>query len=635
MDNSSLGKEKLLNKPLNEFGKRFLEEMFARYHDKTTNEFHDSNFEPTEHIILTDKEYEFVDKKVETTLGLLFFNRFTLEKTGIIKSTGYWNEPLNSHGMEDLMDIIVGLLIGDIITAQQYGNFIDNRDKLNFWSEAPLSASISPTLVKPMHDVNKRKDELFEQYKDELNSDDPVEQVMACSKIEKELMQMVRANLKDDTGRNMYESGTVNLDNNYKVINVMRGAVFNPSTKRYDIVKSSLMEGIKKGDKPAFSNSITAGAYPSAVGTAEAGAMAKIILALLQSERVDTDPKSDCGTKSTIPITITSKNKRYVLFRYINENGKNVYLDFKNIKNYIGKTVDMYSPQGCLNKSICSKCSGKVYQNLNATNVGLLATPFTQKLLNLKLKSKHDLSVSAAVIPLEKTFLNRNDHAYIDRGFLKNKNIMKLYIPKMLEEMNGFFREETMVYCMGIFPVKFFNANDAELLSTLMIVPSMLEFNIYSDIQETEEFYIITYDPDSLVCSMAIQQNVLNVQFFINQIYLFSKTPQIPYNLLTDLIFKCFELNNVDLETPSIIYELLARRVCRSGNKSFASVYGKNINVDQMSYEKKRFRETVHEAGVLQSIVFQDANTGMNKGLASTLNGLEPEDTPLEKIIRS
>ena len=104
---------------------------------------------------------------------------------------------------------------------------------------------------------------------------------------------------------------------------------------------------------------------------------------------------------------------------------------------------------------------------------------------------------------------------------------------------------------------------------------------------------------------------------------------------MTEMMFRCLEINNIDLTGPSISYELLARRVCRSGNKSFSTVYGKNNQVDQMSYTKLRFREAVQQSGVLQGILFQDISTSMNKGLAMTLNGKESTPTPLEKVIRA
>jgi hypothetical protein len=632
---ASLAKEKILNTDISGITKTFLEEMFASYHDKETNQFRQSTFVPTEVIDLSSNEYKWVKGTVTTTTGMLLFNRYILERTGIIEHLGYWNTPIDKKGLNTLTAEVNNLAILDKITIQQLGDYIDSRDRLGFWCASFLSVSITPSLIRPMDNVNKRKAELFKQYEADIKSNNPVVQTMAVNKIEKELMGIVRENLKQDSGYDLYRSGDGNLDNNYKTINVMRGSVFNNSTNRYDVVENSLMNGVQKKDIPAFANSVLAGAYPSAVGTADAGYMAKIILALLQSEHIDPNPNSDCGTSSTIPLTITKNNTKYALFRYINDNGKKVLTDLHNINNYIGKTVQMYSPQCCERDAICGKCAGRVFHNLGVTNVGLLVTQVTQKMLNLKLKSKHDLSQNAGIIPQEYLFLDKNNFCTVENGIMINKTKVKFFIPRLLEELDEFSREPTVISCMGIFPVKFYDKDDNEILSTMMIVPASLNFNLYNDVQEDIDNYIITYDPGSEICSLGIQKSVANVEFFINQIYLYSKSPQVPYNLMTEMMFRCLDINGIDLTGPSITYELLARRVCRSGDHSFATTFGRNPGVDQMSYTKLPFRSAVQQAGVLQGILFQDISRSMNVGLSQTLNGKKPQTTPLESIIKA
>ena len=634
---ASIAKDKVLKADIKDIGKTFIENMFAGYHDRETGQFHDPPFVPTEVISLKKEEYEWVDGSISTTVGMLLFNRYILERTGIIQHLGYWNNPIDKKGLEKLTSEVNNLTIQNIITMQQMGDYIDSRDRLGFWCAAFLAVAISPSLIRPMNNVNQRKAELFKQYENELNSTNPVTQTMTVNKIEKELMGMVRENLKNDPGYDLYRSGDGNLDNNYKTINVMRGSVFNEGTKRYNVVENSLMNGITKKDITPFANSVLAAAYPSAVGTADAGYMAKIILALLQSEHIDPNPNSDCGTTQTIPLTITPKNTKYVLFRYINDNGKKVLTGLHNIQNYVGKTVQLYSPQCCERDAICGKCAGTVFHNLGVKNVGLLVTQITQKLLNIKLKSKHDLSQNAGIIPKEYIFLNKEESASlytINNGILTNKVKLKLFIPRLLEELDGFVKEPTNISCMGIFPVKFYDKDDNEILSTMMIVPAVLNFNIYDDVQEDPDSYIVTYEAGSEICALAIQKTAVNVEYFINQIYLYSKSPQVPYNLMTELMFRCLEINGVDLTGPAITYELLARRVCRHGDKSFASVYGKG-EANPMGYEKQRYREAVQQSGVLQAILFEDISTGMNKGLAQTLNGKQPTTTPLEQIIKS
>lgn len=631
---SQVGKQRILGADISEFNKAFLESLFASYYDRSTNSQKQSAFNANDHIKLTHSEYEFVKDEVDTTLGMLFMNRYLLEYTGIIKFLGYWNTPLHKKGLGQLNMLVNNLVITSQIDTKILGIFVDRRDKLGFQCASFLSSTISPSLVRPMQNVKQLKLQLLEKYHDDLHSKDPTKQLLASNAVEKELMKLVRENLKNDYGYDMYASGDGNLDNNYKTINVMRGAVFNSLTGRFDISESSLMDGINKKDIPSFANSVVAGAYPSAIGTADAGYMAKIILALLQSISIDPDPDSDCGTTQTIPLTITDRNKQYMLYRYINEGGKKVLTTIDNIGNYVGKTVNMYSPQCCTHEQICGKCAGRVFHNLEVTQIGLLVTSITQKLLNLKLKSKHDLSQSASVIDKKWIFEQPNSYFDIQEGFIVNKIPMKIFIPKMFDEFKGFSLEATTCSSFGVVPVKFYNNEGREILSTRMTVPTTLDFKIYDDIQEDPDYFILQYEPDSQICSVAIRQSVKNVEFYINQIYLYSKTAQIPYNMMTEMMFRCMEINKIDLTGPSITYEIIARRVCRSGGKSFALKYGHG-GVDPMSYDKEQFRVAVQRAGILQGLLFQDISSAINVGLAQTIDGVKPTTTPLEKVVKA
>lgn len=633
--NVNVGKQRILSAELKDMNKALMESLFAAYYDKATNTPKPPAFKSDEKIKLTKSEYQYVNGEIETTLGLLFMNRYLLEYVGIIKFIGYWNNPLDMKNLEKLNVLVNNLVITDQIDTKVLGAFVDRRDLLGFHAASFLSSSISPSLVRPMDDVKQLKMQLLEQYKDQLHSNDPTQQLMASNAVEKELMKVVRKNLANDYGYDMYASGDGNLDNNYKTINVMRGAVFNGLTGRFDISESSLMDGIQKKDIPSFANSVVAGAYPSAIGTADAGYMAKIILALLQSEHIDPNPDSDCGTTMTIPLTITNKNKQYVLYRYINTGGKKpTLITMDNVDTFVGKTINLYSPQCCKHESICGKCAGRIFHNLGATQIGLLVTSITQKLLNIKLKSKHDLSQSAAVIDKKLLFEQPNNYCDVVEGHIVNKVPMKIFIPRMFDEFKGFSLEATVASSFGVLPVKFYDNSGKEIMSTRLTVPTTLDFAIYDDIQEDPNYYILQYDAGSKICSVAIRQTVKNVEFYMNQVYLYSKTAQIPYNMMTEMMFRCMEINKIDLTGPSITYEIMARRVCRSGGKSFALRYGQG-GVDPMSYDKEDFRTAVQRAGILQGLLFQDISTAINVGLAQTIDGITPTPTPLEKVIKA
>ena len=642
-NNTKLGKQKLLSIPVEEITKSFIEDMFASYHDRETNTFKHANFDCNAHIMLTPEEYPFTDTPVDTSLGMLLFNRYVLERTNTLSVIRYWNIPLGKDGMEQFETTVVSLVIVDKLTTKDQGAIIDARDRLAAWCACFLGTAVSSSLLMPMYDVNKRKAELFKQYKNDIDSNDSVKQILTTNKIEKELVGMVRTNLKNAGEVNdLFNSGVYNLDNNYKTINVMRGAVYNDITQRYDVVENSLMDGINKKDIPAFANSVVAGAYPSAVGTADAGYMSKQMMALLQSEELDPNPKSDCGTKATIPLLIDKATAPYVLRRNIQDGSKIVTLLPSNIDQYMGKVVRLYSPTCCTHDKICAKCAGPLFYDLNVTRVGLLCTQFTDKILNIKLKSKHNLAQSAGAMDVSETMLSHTDKVYMKDGYLYNKEKMKVFIPRIKDETEGddvnlvgFEQETTYIACLGVVPVKFYDKNDKEICSTLMTVPALLSFNLYAEVQEDPENLIITYEPNSAITKLAIRQNVVNVEYFINQIFLYSKVAQIPYNLIVQMMFNCLKMNKINLDSPSIIYEMLVRRTCRTeDNDTFAKIYGKNPSVDPLSYKKDNFRSLVQTSNFLSGLLFQDISNSVKKGLCSTLNNRKQRETPLETIVK-
>jgi len=642
--NTKLGKQKLLSTPIEQINKAFIEDMFASYHDRETGTFKHANFDCNAHIMLTPEEYPYVVGPTETSLGMLLFNRVVLEKTHIIQVTKYWNIPLSNKGMESFETMLAQLVIADQITTEDQANVIDTRDHLAAWICCYIGTAVSSSLLMPMENVNKRKVELFKQLSNDVNSNDPVKQILATNSIEKELIGMVKTNLKNAGESNdLFNSGVYNLDNNYKTINVMRGAVFNDITQKYDVVESSMMDGIDRKDIPAFANSVVAGAYPSAVGTADAGYMSKQMMALLQSEELDPNPKSDCGTKATIPLLIDKSTAKYVYNRNIMEGSKIVTLTPKNINSYMGKTVRLCSPVCCTHDRICAKCAGPLFYNLgNITHVGLLCTQFTDKILNLKLKSKHNLAQSAGTMKVEQTVLSQADKLFIKDGYLFNKEKMRIFIPRIKDESEGddvdlvgFERETTYIACLGIVPVQFYDKSDKPTASTLLTIPALMSFNLYAEPQEDPDNIIITYEPNSAITRLSIRQNVVNVEYFINQIFLYSKIAQIPYPLIVQMMFTCLSMNNIDLSSPSIIYEMLTRRTCRTeDNDTFAKIYGKNPQVDPLSYKKDNFRSLVQTSNFLSGLLFQDISNSVKKGLCSTLNNRKTRETPLEEIVK-
>lgn len=111
-------------------------------------------------------------------------------------------------------------------------------------------------------------------------------------------------------------------------------------------------------------------------------------------QSVTLGPKgSDCKCKQNLSIKLTNNNYKLFTYRYIVENNELKRLDNNNIKEYIGRTVQLRSPLFCQSEKLCNKCAGDLYYNLEIENIGLTVTKVGSTILNLSLKNFHDTTL--------------------------------------------------------------------------------------------------------------------------------------------------------------------------------------------------------------------------------------------------
>ena len=368
-----------------------LVEWFGNLADEEKNKvaIDTSKFNMTDTFTLTHKEYPLVEGTIETTLGRLMYTKIIVEGCDFGHILGYINFVINDGGNSKIENTITEALINDKITVAQMFKYTNTRDWLGLQLHGVITTSFTLNSIKVPPEVKKLKKELITKYKKELDEGDPVVSEM----IEKALVKKATEVLKDDIGMDLYVSGARgSIGNNYKNNNLYRGAIYNNLTDRFDIVTNSLMDGLDKKDIAAHSNTIITGAYPKAVGTQVSGALAKTLLAAMQSEVLG-EKDSDCGSKGYITIKIPEKKFSDFLYRYIIEGNKLVMLDDDNIKNYIGKEVKLRSPMFCIgvgkDKCLCNKCAGDFYYKIGKKNIGLLCSRPAETTKRLGMKKFH------------------------------------------------------------------------------------------------------------------------------------------------------------------------------------------------------------------------------------------------------
>lgn len=349
-----------------------------------------SKYNCTDIIEITPDDYPGVKTKTVTTLGRFLYNKIIYEGCGLIDVYGYINEPITDkkHGYYEAL--LTNALREDKVSVDQMYKYTDTRDWLGLQLHGVITTSFTPGVLKTPPKVKKLKKELLTKYKTELeNGDEKVSEM-----IENQLVDASMEALKGDIGLDLYISGARgSVSNNYKNINLIRGAIKNPMTGKFDIITNSLLEGLDKKDMSPHANSIVTGGYSKAVGTKDSGYLAKELLSAAQTEVLG-EEGSDCGSKGYLEITITKKNKVDYFYRYIIEGDSLTCLTPEIIDKYIGKTVKMRSPMYCTRvgkeKHLCNKCAGDFYYKIGKKNIGLLCSRPAETLKRLGMKKFHE-----------------------------------------------------------------------------------------------------------------------------------------------------------------------------------------------------------------------------------------------------
>ena len=252
-------KNELLKLKPSDFTYERLIDMFADLKEPNSFKVKKAKFLPNDKMTLKSNEY-FQNGSIETTVGRFVYNKIMVEGLGFQRINGYINDEITDGYNNKIESAISGCLLRDVITVKQMNRYVDTRDWFTLQLHTAITSSFTPKTIKIPPKVEALKKQLLKQYKTELeNGDEKVSEM-----IEKKLIEAIKEEYKDDVGLDLYISGARgSVKNNLKNITLMKGAVKNDITGKYDIITNSLMDGLAKKDIPSSANSILAGAYPN------------------------------------------------------------------------------------------------------------------------------------------------------------------------------------------------------------------------------------------------------------------------------------------------------------------------------------------------------------------------------------
>lgn len=313
---------------------------------------------------------------------------------------GYVDIVQGGRGIGSIDEAMGYALKQDVLSSDEYIAYVEKRDWMGYLLSHWILPSMTSGLTTPLPEITKMKEELFIEYAEELKANP----IVTASKIEGILIKRAKELLKGDVGMDIFDSGARgSFGNNYKNVNIMRGVISDPADKNKikTVSSSSLSEGIKKEEFSHYANILIQANAARSLLTQKGGYLNKLYSSTYQSVVLG-EAGSDCKTTSTQRVVITSNdvNKDTYLYRYIVDGGKLVLLDKSNSPQYIGKSVKMRSPLYCADNQYCSKCAGDLYFTLGVKNIGLLLNRPAGILMNLSMKSFHNLTLQLKKIDI-------------------------------------------------------------------------------------------------------------------------------------------------------------------------------------------------------------------------------------------
>lgn len=375
--------------------------------------------------------------------------------------------------------------------------------------------------------------------------------------------------------------------------------------------------------------------YMRSVASQDPGALARnVVFALSNIKMTDV---SDCKTKKTLDVEVSSGLAKVLKGRYIIDNDLNKLTSIGDPNNYIGKHIKLRSPIYCKDKDgICKTCYGQLINQLSSNNIGLVtANNFNKFGINAAMKARHkssQISTKLAdfikdIIKIENdspNTLNVNDVFLIE----KNRIIAKRNIKYIFNEDE--YREDDIneyndryvlppIFEFIVEPENEKLGNNEELKCNLVLPYNEVNLLKSNDIDEiSDDIHIINYKKGDEVINAKHVDATYDLKAIGRIIEGRAKFIKEPIILL-NMIHTAFP--NMDL----VHIEVLISNMLRDNNGELcrhSSDYS-NINLMGVSQQSK-------SNSWLSSVIYQNPNQAIKKAL---IKNKDAEMNPIEKIM--
>lgn len=370
----------------------------------------------------TDIKYN--GKTINTTIGRLLINRVIFYQLWDNPYFHYINDSLNEKKLTSEFKYIAQLIIEKKVDPNKISlnRMIDLYQEMGLRLSTMFNSSVTYTMLNPDEGMTKIRDDVFnsKEMRDAITNTDLVTYEKNVNKIIDEAKEYY----KDDDMVELYESkGKADWNNDFKNMTITQGPMASLSSTKPKIVTNPLIDGTPIEAIPTTINVAMTSAVNRGVDTAKGGSNFKELTNAMQSIK---GFDHDCG--STKGEVVHTSDMWDLLNRYVIENGESKLITLDNVNKYLNRDVEIRSPFHCLEKNghYCSRCIGRTaFEMINSKviNLGIYTTDAASGLMNLFMKSTHNLGTSTFIIKNLDEYLYPKPNKplfYIDKDPIEN-----------------------------------------------------------------------------------------------------------------------------------------------------------------------------------------------------------------------
>lgn len=367
-----------------------MNDVYRELQGKTTKE---PIFTLKDPVLLFNADIPNIKDKVETTVGKAIVNYILLAKNFGAKLE-YLNE---STGAEKYENIVIDALKKDIITVEEYINFVNSCTMIQGLSRI-VTISATYKVLTPPPNLEKFKKDLIAEF-DKLYGKNWVKDSVKVIEFGNRLKEEDAKYIADDPANNKLLSGKVKNNARAKMyLSFGADAGFDEVGADANMVFNSLLEGYPEDKKQLATiyNASRAGSFSRGAETQDGGVLAKV--ALRSTANLTIEP-GDCGAKYGKEFYVTKDLAKALAGRSIIKNGKSEKIE--DGSKFIGQTIMIRSPMYCEYKhpTYCSVCVGENLANYRK-GATVEATLISNTILTLSLKKMHNATKKIHTVEL-------------------------------------------------------------------------------------------------------------------------------------------------------------------------------------------------------------------------------------------